>query len=96
MISNLLLDMVYTKSKYLCLAYHKSFRLTKPLPHFANHHKQWWTKKEGYCEKPKETSQLKYEHKKLMKNHSDTHLLNKVDDQQPPQDRFKLAYDAQK
>lgn len=63
-----------------------------PLPHFGKHLKDWWTAQSRYCDQPKENSNLKYNHNKMMKNKSDAYLLNQVELRDVPQDVFKQVH----
>lgn len=47
----------------------------KPLPHFSEHQKEWWLTQRGYCEQPKEISQLQLMHKIMKKNPTDIFLF---------------------
>ena len=64
----------------------------KPLPHYADNLREWWTVQNGYNSKPNEVSHLKLQHKIMLKNPSDAYLLAKIDNDVPPQDNFKRVH----
>ena len=64
----------------------------KPLPKYSDNNKEWWTKKAGYEEHPKEVSHLKLAHKILCKNPSDTLYFAQVNDDSCPLEDFKKVH----